>query len=108
MVTGLIKHGGEIMEGSRGGRDPGLDCLRPELWELVPRDKLGRVGGCFLRRDRVDIDPVISSYAMVIVAVESFDGSQGVVGRVSAGVKGATGGGGGGGREYFGGVEAGR
>lgn len=44
MVTGLIKHGGEIMDGSSGGRVPGLDCFLRELCELVPRDRLGSVG----------------------------------------------------------------
>ena len=62
MVTGLIREGGEIIEGSRGGRVPGLDCLRRDaLGELAVRDKLSTAGGCFLRRDREEQDPVTSS-----------------------------------------------
>lgn len=62
MVTGLIRDGGEIMEGSRGGRVPGLDCLRRDaLGELAVRDRFRTVGGCFRRREREEQDPVTSS-----------------------------------------------
>jgi hypothetical protein len=44
MVTGLIKLGGEIIDGSNGGLVPGLDCFLRELWELGRRDRLGKVG----------------------------------------------------------------
>lgn len=66
----------------------------------MPRDRLGRVGGCFLLLLREEDDILDVSYFIV-------DGSDGgVVGRVSA--LGREGTGGGGGREYFGGVDAGR
>ena len=66
----------------------------------MPREMLGRVGGCFLLLLREEEDMLDVSYFIA-------DGSaEGVVGRVSA--LGREGTGGGGGREYFGGVEAGR
>ena len=102
MVTGLIKLGGEIMDGSSGGRVPGLDCFLRELCALVPRDKLGSVGCGFLLLDEEDMLDV--SYFIVRVVVESLEGSAGVVGRVDVVDNGATGGGGG--REYWGGVDA--
>lgn len=104
MVTGLIKLGGEIIDGSNGGRVPGLDCFLRELIELEALDRLGNVGCAFLLRE--DEDMLGVSYFIVIVDVESFVGSAGVVGRVVAGVKAATGGGGG--RDHLGGVDAGR
>jgi hypothetical protein len=100
MVTGLIKLGGEIMEGSNGGRVPGLDCFLRILWELVPRERFGKVGGCFLLLLREDDDILDVSYFIVEWS------APGVVGRVSA--LGSEGTGGGGGSEYFGGVDAGR
>jgi hypothetical protein len=100
IVTGLIRLGGEIIEGSRGGRVPGLDCFLRVLWELVPRERFGRVGGCFLLLLREDEDMLDVSYFIVEFS------APGVVGLVNA--LGSEGTGGGGGREYFGGVEAGR
>lgn len=92
------------MDGSSGGRVPGLDCFLRELCELVPRERLGKVGCCFLLRE--DEDMLDDSYFMVMVVVESLEGSAtGVVGRFC--VLGNEGTGGGGGREYLGGVEAG-
>lgn len=102
MVTGLIRHGGEIIDGSNGGRVPGLDCFLRELIELQALDRLGNVGCAFCRLLE-DEDILDVSYFIVIVDVELLEGSAGVVGRVT-GVRAATGGGGG--REYLGGVEA--
>lgn len=102
IVTGLIKHGGEIIEGSNGGRVPGLDCFLRELIELEALDRLGSVGCAFCRLLE-DEDVLDVSYFIVIVDVELLNESAGVVGRVT-GVRAATGGGGG--REYLGGVEA--
>lgn len=93
------------MDGSNGGRVPGLDCFLRELCVLVPRDILGKVGCCFLLREEEEI--LDDSYFMVMVVLESLDDSvRGVLARESA--FGNEGTGGGGGREYLGGVEAGR
>lgn len=43
------------MDGSSGGRIPGLDCFLRLLWVLVPRERLGSVGCCFLLREDDDI-----------------------------------------------------
>lgn len=93
------------MDGSSGGRVPGLDCFLRELWELVPRERLGRVGCCFLLREHEDM--LDDSYFIVVVGVEQLEASTtGVVGRVC--VLGTEGTGGGGGRDCLGGVDAGR
>jgi hypothetical protein len=102
MVTGLIKLGGEIMDGSNGGRVPGLDCFLRELWELGRRD-MGKAGGGFLRRDDEDMPDI--SYFMVAVVGMLELWATGVVGRVCAWGSAGTGGGGG---SCLGGVEAGR
>lgn len=93
------------MDGSSGGRVPGLECFLRELWELVPRERLGKVGCCFLLRE--DEDMLEDSYFIVAVGVEPLEGlATGVVGRVC--VLGNEGTGGSGGRDCLGGVEAGR
>lgn len=103
-MTGLIKLGGEIIEGSNGGRVPGLDCFLRELRELDALERFGKVGCAFLLLD--DEDMLGMPSFIVRVDVELLADSAGVFGRVVAGVRAATGGGGG--REYLGGVDAGR
>lgn len=104
IVTGLIKLGGEIMDGSNGGLVPGLDCFLRELWELGRRERLGKAGGGFLRRDDEE-DMLDISYFMLAVVGMLELWATGVVGRVCALGSAGTGGGGG---SCLGGVEAGR
>lgn len=103
IVTGLIKHGGDIIDGSNGGLVPGLDCFLRELCELGRRGKLVKAGGGFRRRD--DDDILDASYFIVAVEGGYELSPTGIVGRVCAWGSAGTGGGGG---SCFGGVEAGR